>query len=48
MASVGDVLTDLELRVLQMKVQEHIRNVQRTGVTGEWDVRVTVCMEKNK
>ena len=36
MASVGDVLSDLELRVLQFKLQEHIRNLQRTGVTGEW------------
>jgi hypothetical protein len=35
MASVGDVLSDLELRVLLMKIQEHIRNLQRTGVTGE-------------
>ena len=42
MASVGDVLSNLELRVLQMKVQEHIRNLQRTGVTGEWDVGMIV------
>ena len=35
MASIGDVLSDLELRVLQIKLQEHIRNLQRTGVTGE-------------
>ena len=35
MASVGDVLSDLELRVLQIKIREHIRNLQRTGVTGE-------------
>ena len=41
MASVGDVLSDLELRVLQIKIQEHIRNLQRTGVTGE---PVYVCV----
>ena len=43
MASVGDVLSDLELRMLQMKIQEHIRNLQRTGVTGE-PVCVYVCV----
>ena len=47
MASVGDVLTDLELRVLLMKVQEHIRNLQRTGVTGELDVGVIVYIQAN-
>lgn len=46
MASVGDVLSDLELRVLQMKVQVHIRNLQRTGVTGKC-VRVHLNTEIN-
>ena len=35
MASIGDVLSDLELRALQVKLNEHIRTLQRTGVTGE-------------